>query len=274
MIEKYKTDARGPYQDIRWFCKDGSTRAARDPCPGEPGNQHARYKEAVIALAKKDHIFLGQILTSTPHADFWDADHAQSRLKQYQLEQFLRNTDNGWINRRAQFYRGATQAEDENNWGIEFYQWLLEDANRVGSYFFLIRQSAKDLPHKGDNNTAQLVRTLSSDIAEAFPAFQDLRIRIHGMPTAGVIQQVSDFQKNNQGRIPGTLNTKFEELIRELNVMFRPFQVSDLAVHRKRLPLNIEADRVMERFIKGYPTLSSPVDRCQLISRTAMQLRR
>jgi Pyruvate phosphate dikinase, AMP/ATP-binding domain len=273
LIDKYKVDARGPYQDIRWFCKDGSTRAARDPCPDDSGNQHARYKEAVIALAKKDHIFLGQILTSTSYTDFWDTDYAQSRLKQYQLEQYLRNIDNGWINRRAQFYRGATQAEDENNWGMEFYQWLLEDAGRAGSHFFLIRQSAKDIPHKGDNNTAQLVRTLSSEIAEAFPAFQDLRIKIHGMPDAGVSQRVLDFQKINKDKIPVALIPKFDQLMSELNVMYRPFQVSDLAVPRKRLPLNIEADRIMERFIKGYPALSSPAERCQFISSTAIQLR-
>src|SRR6187551_1283454 len=74
MIKRFKTDARGPYLDIRWFCDDGSTRAARDPCPDESGNQHARYKDEVKRLADKDHIFLGQILTSTDFAEFWDED--------------------------------------------------------------------------------------------------------------------------------------------------------------------------------------------------------
>src|SRR5688572_20738019 len=89
LISKYKTDARGPYLDIRWFCEDGSTRAARDPCPDGEGHQHARYKDEVKRLAQKDHVFLGQVLASTPHEDFWDAENAQSRLKQYQLGQYL-----------------------------------------------------------------------------------------------------------------------------------------------------------------------------------------
>ena len=30
----------------------------------------------------------------------------------YQLERFLMSIDNGWVNRRAQYYRGAVQVED------------------------------------------------------------------------------------------------------------------------------------------------------------------
>ena len=38
MILRFKADPRGPYKDIRWYCKDGTTREARDPCPDELGN--------------------------------------------------------------------------------------------------------------------------------------------------------------------------------------------------------------------------------------------
>ena len=274
MIRKYKSDSRGPYLDIRWFCKDGTTRTSHDPCPDVVGNQHARYKDEVRLLANKEHVFLGQILTSTDESDFWDEDNAQSRLKQYQLEQYLFNLDDGWVSRRAQYYRGAIQVEDENAWGIEFYQWLLNDAQKLKTHFFLIRQSAKDIPHKADNNNAQLVRTLSSEIAEALPAFQDLRIKIHGMPDKSVIQQVTQFKETNSKIITAPVSALFDELLRELQIMFRPFQISDIAVYRKRLPLNLEADRILLSFIQQYPTLSSPSQRCQLISHTALQLRR
>ncbi|MBP9601189.1 MAG: hypothetical protein KBE41_06780, partial [Lutibacter sp.] len=36
-IAIYKADVRGPYKDIRWFCKDGSVRQPKDPCPEEIG---------------------------------------------------------------------------------------------------------------------------------------------------------------------------------------------------------------------------------------------
>ena len=52
-VEKYKTDVRGPYRDIRWFCKDGTTVAPQERCPDPGGVQRARYKDEVIALGKR-----------------------------------------------------------------------------------------------------------------------------------------------------------------------------------------------------------------------------
>lgn len=72
MINAYKNDIRGPYRDIRWFCTDGSIRQPKDPCPPEigPGVQHARYKDEVITIGNRNHVYLGQILTYTDSDDF------------------------------------------------------------------------------------------------------------------------------------------------------------------------------------------------------------
>jgi len=273
MISRFKKDPRGPYLDIRWFCEDGTIRAPKDPCPDKPGHQHARYKDEVNTLAKKEHIFLGQILTATSYNDFWDNDKSHSRLKQYQLEQYLRDIDNGWINRRARYYRGAVQIEDENNWGIGFYQSLLKDTTVIASQYFLLRQSAKDIPHLSDNNTAQLVRSVSKEIADTFPSFQDLRVKIHGSPDEGDIQRVRDFQKKNQDDIPADLNPKFDQLIGGLTTMYRPFKVSDFDAYRKKLPKSSDAAITLKLFMDNYPSLSTPGERCQLISHVALMLR-
>jgi hypothetical protein len=272
MVSRFKKDPRGPYADIRWFCEDGSIRAAKDPCPDKTGHQHARNKDEVNALAKKEHIFLGQILANTSYPDFWDNDKAHSRLKQYQLEQYLRAIDNGWINQRAQYYRGAVQVEDENNWGIGFYQWLLKDTTAIASQYFLIRQSAKDIPHLADNNTAQLVRAISKEIADTFPSFQDLRIKIHGSPDKGDIQLVREFQKKNQDNIPVYLKPKFDQLISELTTLYRPFQVSDLDELRKKLPWDSNVAISLKVFTEKYPSLATPGERCQFISSVALML--
>ena len=162
MIERFKTDPRGPYKDIRWYCKDGTIREARDPCPGtKAGHQHASFKPEVEALAETDHIFLGPSLASTPKEDFWDAGKSQSRLKQYQLDKYLRNVDNGWVNQKSQYYRGAMQDEDESEWGLDFFNWLLADAEKIRSHYFLIRQSAKDIPHASEDNNIQMVLSVS-----------------------------------------------------------------------------------------------------------------
>ena len=176
-IQAYKADQRGPYKEIRWYCPDGSIIPPKERCPQPGGVQRARHKDEVYSLAKSNHIFLGQILATTPNEDFWDEQFFNSRLKQYQLEKYLRAVDNGWILRKAQFYRGAYQAEDEEAWGLAFYQWLLKDARLLEEKYFLIRQAAKDIPHKGDTNLKQDIRLDSKIISDSYPAFLDIRVK-------------------------------------------------------------------------------------------------
>ena len=191
-IIQHKKDIRGPYKDIRWFCTDGSLRQPKDPCPDNigPGVQHARYKDAVVELGKTNHIFLGQILAYTNNDEFWDTANHHSRLKQYQLDKYLRAVDNGWINEKGQFYRGAIQSEDEEAWGIDFYKWLLADDVNIEKHYFLIRQSLKDIPHNGDDNLSQLIRSQSKVISDEFLPFMDLRVKIHSQPEYNDISKV------------------------------------------------------------------------------------
>ena len=112
LIDTYKKDIRGPYKEIRWFCTDGSIRQPKDPCPDNigPGVQHATYKSSITDLGNNNHLYLGQILAYTSKEEFWDPKNNQSRLKQYQLDKYLRTVDNGWVLQKGQFYRGAIQA--------------------------------------------------------------------------------------------------------------------------------------------------------------------
>ena len=275
MIDRYKKDPRGPYKDIKWFCKDGTIREARDPCPGiKAGFQRARYKDDIASLAEREHVFLGQILATTPKEDFWDDANAQSRLKQYQLERYLRNIDDGWINHMGQYYRGAMQDEDEIKWGIDFYNWLLADADNLRSHYFLIRQSAKDIPHATEDNNTQLVRAVSEEIAEILPSFQELRVKIHGMPDDRDIQRVSDFKEKHKDKINESLSLKFDRLISGLKKMFRPFRVSDFEGFVNKMPKDNEATKAMQHFLQIYPTMDCPPEQCQFISRTSLTLRR
>lgn len=51
MVELYKSEARGSYRDIRWFCKDGTTLPPQERCAEKGGVQRAFYRDEVIALA-------------------------------------------------------------------------------------------------------------------------------------------------------------------------------------------------------------------------------
>lgn len=228
LVNSYKNDIRGPYKDIRWFCTDGSIRQPKDPCPEKigPGVQHARYKDAVVTLGKSNHIFLGQILTYTDTKDFWDAEHNHSRLKQYQIDKYLRTIDNGWVLQKGQYYRGSIQSEDEQAWGVDFYKWLLADEERVAQNYFLIRQSLKDIPHEGDDNVSQLMRSQSKVISDAYEPFMDLRVKIHSQPEYTDIQKVKDFKQKNATKLTNAMHQKIDELINTLNLFYTPIDAS------------------------------------------------
>ncbi len=74
--------------------------------------------------------------------------------------------------------------------------------------------------------------------------------------------------------ISESLSTKFDKLNLGLQKMFRPFRVSDFEEFLKKLPKESEATRVMEYFLNRYPTMDCPPEQCQLISHTALILRR
>ena len=230
-IAIYKNELRGPYKDIRWFCKDGSVRMPKEPCPDSigPGVQHARYKDIVENIGKKNHVFLGQILAYTSIDEFWDVQNQQSRLKQYQLDKYLRSVDDGWINSKGQYYRGSIQAEDEEAWGVDFYKWVLAGDKNVTQNYFLIRQSLKDIPHKGDDNLAQLMRSQSKVLSDLFPSFMDIRVKIHGQPEFADVEKVKQFKVKNNLKLTNELNSKFDELIVTMVKYYQPIDISLLS---------------------------------------------
>ena len=255
-IARYKTDTRGPYKDIRWFCKDGTIRQPKDPCPDQSGNQRARYKDEVESLALTNHVFLGQILATTSHETFWDAEANHSRIKQYHLEKYLRSVDNGWILQKAQFYRGAFQSEDEATWGADFFKWLLENDSLIKNQFYLIRQSTQNIPHRKENEKSYNIRALSKIISDAYPAFQDLRIKIHGQPEEKDISAVKNFVQKHQDRLSEELNLQFAKLISDMQLTFRAPDLNTLRPEINKIPKDRHIRTQLNDYVSYYATRS------------------
>lgn len=236
LISDLKEDVRGPYKDIKWFCEDGSMREARDPCP-EPleGVQHARYKDNVVSLANKHHIYLDQILVGTDQTEFWDAANQHSRLKQYQITNFLFQADDGWILQKAKNYRGAKQIEDEQKWGQEFLEWAVESDARLKDNYLLLRMAAEDIPHGEDNRVSQRVRAYSKLLGDANPKFMDLRIKLHNNPSRDDLAAVKKW-KEDHPKIDAQQSEYMTELITDMEVMYTPFNMEDIKKYGNFLP--------------------------------------
>jgi hypothetical protein len=272
-VEAYKKDSRGPYKEIRWYCSDGTILPPQERCPEPGGVQRARHKEEVYALSLSNHVYLGQILSTTPFEDFWEPGFNHSRLKQYQLEKYLQGIDNGWVLRKAQFYRGAFQAEDEEAWGVGFYRWLLADDRAIESNFFLIRQSLKDVPHQGDNNLTQNIRALSRVISDTLPSFLDIRVKIHGQPDETDIERVVFFREKHKQELSDDLLKKFDELIRDMKTLYKPVEISSLKKYLSPLPADSELRGRVTSFITVLGQPGSPEEKINALSGLLYELR-
>jgi hypothetical protein len=193
-IQQMKTAERGPFERIRWFCKDGTVLppkkyACRDHGGGVQHGQWTRQVETIraggyaIANIFAD-IDADQLLRSEGHPDI---------IKQMILEQFLVGADNGWIFRRARYYRGALQAEDEARGGRELLLGLVAVPGWEKPYFLVLREAARFLPHGRQGAPLSQMRQLSRSLAEADPGFEDLRIKIHVKPELKDAGAVRDY---------------------------------------------------------------------------------
>ncbi len=260
LVSQLKSDPRGPYKRIAWFCPDGRVQPANQPCDEPGGIQHALPKDVVVRAREEHGVYLGQILAGTDFDSFLDAENEFSRAKQYALEKFLRAVDDGWIMRRGRYYRGATQAEDESGWGLAFLNWLLAKDDIIRSHFFFARQMARDLPHRDVTDRAVQIRALSKALADSVSAFKNIRVKIHSRPDSTDIGEVERFRQRHQGKLTPQLGTLLETLAADLRVTYGAVPVAGLARYLSRIPtgpvthqLEVMIDAHMKTIEEGGP---------------------
>ena len=131
LFADFKANPKGPYLQIRWFCKDGTTLPPTigNPCkPHGGGNQYAELTPAARALAGWN-LDVGVILASIDYDRFFDVRRDHWLPRELVLEQYLTQIDQGWIYRRSKSYRGSRQAEDEEKAGRKFLTQMLAIRN-------------------------------------------------------------------------------------------------------------------------------------------------
>ncbi len=273
-VEAFKKDAKGPYQAIMWFCPDGSRVIPSQRCPEKGGVQRATYKTWVEQLAKSNHIFLGQILAATDFAQFFDKENRYARAKQYQIENYLEGIDNGWIQQKAKFYRGAFQDEDENNWGEKFLEWTLTNETLEQNNFFLLRQFFKSIPHKTETPNIRKVRALSMEIADSVPSFMNIRIKIHGQPEFADIASVKDFKLKNNSKLSPQVKTKIDELVSEMEIMFRPVNWESLNTFGKTKGISSDASNFIQSKVGEIVAANSADHKIELAADFMLEIRK
>jgi len=234
-----KADRRGPFSRIRWFCADGQKLPPKAfACvPHGGGVQHGELNTQARTLRDNGY-FVANILAGMDPERFLEHENAPERLKQILIEQFLIRTDDGWIMRRAHFYQGALQEEDERKAARQLLLRLLQEPIWLGRNYIVLRTGARFLGHGDDSHTIMEIRQRAADLSERDPAFSDIRSKIHVQPGAADIERVSIYSRNLSDP---ELSKEYMELARLMEQVYSPLtlttQLRRLATQSTRHPL-------------------------------------
>jgi hypothetical protein len=218
-IEQMKSDPRGPFSAIKWFCQDGSvlppTPFACKPHGG--GYQHGAWSARTQELRAKGY-FIATLLAGIDAPAFVDAPEFPDIYAQMLVERYLVAVDDGWILRRASSYRGAIQAEDELAGARALLVELAGRNEWLDTRYALLRIGARLLPHGEDSASVQQIRQVSASLADRDAGFEPLRAKIHGAPDAADAQRVRDYAASNA---PAALRQEYESLAAEIDAVYR-----------------------------------------------------
>ncbi len=245
---------RGPYERIRWFCNDGTIQPPTAGACSERGGgvQHAEPNARAVWLAERGY-HVGTILRALDYDGFADEANAGYRLREIVLERFLVDVDDGWVMRRARYYRGARQIEDEEQAGRALLERRFSDGVWVRRNYLLATRLAASVPHRalGDGQTMDRIRAVSTQIAVADAAFQPVRVKIHSMPSQADVVTVERYlaRGGHSPQVQADLTT----LRDDLRAQYDPQRaLASLAAYQRRVGSGDVAD--------GIATLRSVLD--------------
>ncbi len=198
-IEDMKTSARGPFRRIRWFCKDGSVLPPTPYACADHGGgaQHGEWTDRVKQLRAAGYAVANIYADLDVGAFTAEANHPDM-LNQMAIEQFLIAADNGWIYRKARYYRGALQEEDERKGTGLLLLELAQDPSWLKRRYLAFRTAAGYLGRSGDTKSIVEVRQLAGSLADQDAGFTLLRNKIHVRPDYSDAAAVREYMLQRQ----------------------------------------------------------------------------
>ncbi|MBT40232.1 MAG: PEP/pyruvate-binding domain-containing protein [Myxococcota bacterium] len=219
-IDAMKASPRGPFERIRWFCKDGTVLPPKAyACRDHGGGfQHGELNTEANALRAKGYS-VANVYAGIDPAPFVGNNPDVELLNQLLMERFLFQVDDGWIFRGARSYRGALQAEDEEAGAKGLVLAMLADpAWLTPAHFFLLRESVRLFPlPRRDEATAGKVRHAALELAEKDKTFTPLRAKIHNAPDAGDAGKVRAYARS---KAPAAMRKQYEQLAKNIDSLY------------------------------------------------------
>jgi len=225
-INAMKTAERGPFARLRWFCNDGTVHPPKPyPCEKRGGGyQHGEWNKQTRTLRDRGYYIATLLAGVDPQALIAD-DNFIDRYDQMLIEKYLVAVDDGWILRRALFYRGAIQEEDEREGARNLLLALVKTPQWTTLRYPALRIGARLLPHGESTASIQKVRQISAALSEQDPGFKSLRSKIHGAPDGSDAQRVRDYAANIKD---AALRAKYAALAQEIDDIYQAVPLPEL----------------------------------------------
>jgi hypothetical protein len=214
-IEEMKEAERGPFSRIRWFCNDGTVLPPQAyACqPHGGGHQHGEWSEQTVELRRQGYL-VANLLAGVDPEVFLADPKIHDAFAQMLIERYLVSADDGWILRRALFYRGAIQEEDEREGARALLTAMAANDEWIGPRFAALRAGVRLLPHGADSASIQKVRQMSASLSDRDEAFKPLRAKIHGAPGAEDAERVRAYAATLDAAARGPYLALAEEIDR------------------------------------------------------------
>ncbi|MGB5717759.1 MAG: pyruvate phosphate dikinase, partial [Gammaproteobacteria bacterium] len=224
-IVDMKAAERGPFSRLRWFCNDGRILPPKAYACGEAsGYQHGEWSDQSRELRDQGYKIANLLAGIDARAQIAQPDFNDS-FNQRLIEKYLIAADDGWILRRAMFYRGAIQEEDEAEGGRDLLVAMSGQPEWIGYRFPALRIGVRLLPHGRETASVQKVRQVSASLSDRDAGFKSLRGKIHGTPDAGDAVRVRDYAA---GVSDPAMKAKYLELADEIDQVYQAAPLPEL----------------------------------------------
>ncbi len=196
-VVEMKAAERGPFSRIRWFCNDGTVLPPQSyACKDHGGGyQHGEWNKKTLEMRQQGYL-VANLLAGMDAEPFIEGPDFGNAFAQILIERFLVGVDDGWILRRALFYRGAIQEEDERAAARNLLEEMASRPDWIGPGFPALRVGVRMLPHGSNSASIQKVRQLSASLSDKHSGFKPLRAKIHGSPGAEDAQSVREYAQS------------------------------------------------------------------------------
>jgi hypothetical protein len=222
-VQEMKKAPRGPFTRLRWFCNDGTILPPKEyACKDYGGGvQHGEWTDRV-KLMRDNGYYIANIYADVNPPAFQEDTRRFEIVKQMILEQFLIDADDGWIFRKARYYRGALQTEDETRGGRDLLLALVKDPDWNQKRYIVLREAIRFVPHGRQDAPISEMRQVALSIAEKDKNFETLRIKIHVHPEFSDADQVRTYAKT---RGIAEFSSDYEHLAQTIEAVYRPQDV-------------------------------------------------